>query len=93
MLGSIFTPKYDSSITTGEADLKCTSFAPASNKTSISFLDVVPRTIESSITTTLLSLINSYIGFNLTLTALSLNSWTGAINVLPTYLFFKSAAE
>ena len=93
MLGSIFTPKYDSSTTTGEADLKWTSFAPASNKISINFLEVVPRTIESSITTTLFPLINSLIGFNLTLTALSLSSWTGAINVLPTYLFFKSAAE
>ena len=49
-------------------------------------LEVVPRTILSSTNNTLLLLIMLFIGFNFSITFLSLNFCDDIMNVLPTYL-------
>ncbi len=68
----------------------CISFAPARLTISIIRLDVVPRTMLSSIRTILWSFILSEIVFILRRTAVSRIAWPGRINVLPIYRFFIS---
>ena len=51
---------------------------------------VVPRTMESSTSTTRLPATVSAMGLSLMRTVFSRSFWSGWINVRPMYLFFKS---
>ena len=48
---------------------------------------VVPRTMESSISTTRLPSTTERMGFSLMLTSFSRMAWVGEMNVRPMYLF------
>ena len=68
----------------GELILMCTSVAPASRNIRMIFWLVVPRTIESSTTTTRLPSSTSLMAFNLTLTPKFLMDCCGSMKVRPT---------
>ena len=68
----------------------CTSFAPASLMSFTILAEVVPLTMESSISMTLFPFITSDMGLSFILTRFSLDFWLGAMKVLPIYLFFIS---
>jgi len=61
----------------------CTSFAPASRKLLTRAREVVPRTMESSTTTTRFPATISLIRFSFTRTSKSRMSWLGCKNVRP----------
>ena len=60
------------------------SVAPASRTIRTTRTELVPRTIESSISTTRLPSSSERTGFNLSLTPKSRTLWLGSINVRPT---------
>ena len=63
------------------------SFAPALRSRSMVRRQVVPRTMESSISTTRLPPTTERMGFSLILTSFSRISCVGEIKVRPMYLF------
>lgn len=69
-----------------------TSFAPADFNNCMTGFIVFPRTIESSISTTLLFRKVSVKSPNFFATPSFLNLVLGCINVLPTYLFLHSTS-
>jgi hypothetical protein len=73
----------------GDDTRTCTSVAPASRSTATSWRIVVPRTIESSTTTTRLPATSSS-GLNLSLIPCSRSPWSGWMKVRPTYRFLIS---
>ena len=62
----------------------CTSVAPASRRAATSLRLVVPRTIESSITTTRLPASTSGSGLSFTRMPASRMAWVGWMKVRPT---------
>ena len=65
----------------------CISRASASRSIATIWRDVVPRTMESSITTTRRSFTMLRTGVSFILTPMSLMDWTGWMKVLATYMF------
>ena len=62
---------------------RCTSAAPASRSMATTARVVVPRTIESSTTTSRLPSMFSRSGLSFMRTAIARISWLGAMNVRP----------
>ena len=67
----------------------CTSVDPASRSICTICREVVPRTMESSTSTTRRPFTVSAMGFSLMRTVFSRSFWLGWMNVRPMYLFFK----
>lgn len=70
----------------------CTSLAPALLSISTSRLEVVPRTIESSMSTILFPRTLAAVALSFMRTASSRIDCSGCMKERPTYLFFISAS-
>ena len=70
-------------MTGGDVMRRCTSVAPASRSIWVSVRWVVPRTIESSTTTSRLPARFSRRGFSFIRTAAARASWVGAMKLRP----------
>lgn len=71
----------------GALTLMWISLAPARRSRSITPRQVVPRTMESSISTMRFPSTSARMGLSLRLTPISRSSWVGEMNVRPMYLF------